>query len=166
MNKQQGFTLIEAVIYIALFSLLFGGAVLAAYNVIEGSGRSQARAVLEQEGSFVLAKINWALSGANSIQIPAPGAPAPSLLVSRWISVASTTPLIFDLDNGHLRITGTGTPVILNTSSVLVTSLFFKDIPPSNGQPEGVSASTTLQILTPNGAVISEDFSATNYLHK
>ena len=66
----RGFTLIEIVIYMGLFGLLMGGAVVAANDVFESSGRGGVRAVLGEEGDFILSKINWALRDAARVIEP------------------------------------------------------------------------------------------------
>ena len=58
---KKGFTLIETLIYIALFALLIGGGVGSAYSLIASSDRITTGAMLEQEGNFLLAKIGWML---------------------------------------------------------------------------------------------------------
>ncbi len=60
MNK-RGITLIETLIYIALFALLIGGGVSSAYTLIESSDKIGVRAMMEEEGNFLLAKIAWVL---------------------------------------------------------------------------------------------------------
>jgi len=65
--KTAGFTLFEALIYIALFTLVIGGGVLSAYQIFDGQYRIQAMARNEAELNFVLRKLDWALSGATSV---------------------------------------------------------------------------------------------------
>lgn len=72
MNK-RGVTLIETLIYIALFALLIGGGVSSAYVLIESSDRIGVHAMLEEEGNFLLAKINWALDAGMAVEVNAEG---------------------------------------------------------------------------------------------
>ncbi len=58
---KRGFTLIETLIYIALFALLIGGGISSAFSLIASSDRIGTQAMLEEEGNFLLAKIGWAL---------------------------------------------------------------------------------------------------------
>lgn len=75
LRSRRGFTLIEVIIYIALFSLLMTGGIMAGYQIIETSDRAQARSVAIEETLFVLRKIEWALRGATAVTVaPNPGA--------------------------------------------------------------------------------------------
>src|SRR5581483_3447430 len=95
-KSAPGFTLIEVVVYLALFAILFGGAVLAAYNIVESSGRNQSKADIQQEGEFIIGKINWALSGAASVSSPGAGLSSTILSVVKF---DTTTVTINNLDN-------------------------------------------------------------------
>ena len=53
-----GFTLIEVLVYLALFGLIMSGAVVSAYQMFEASGRNQTRAMIQEEGDFIVAKID------------------------------------------------------------------------------------------------------------
>ena len=60
----KGFTLIETLIYIALFGVILTGVITAAYPLITGAEKLSQRVVAESESTFVLHKIGWALSSA------------------------------------------------------------------------------------------------------
>ncbi len=57
MKKQKGFMLVEFLIYLALFSLLFSGLFCGALVIVENIGRNDTQMMLLQEGIFLLAKI-------------------------------------------------------------------------------------------------------------
>ncbi len=160
---KRGFTLIETIVYLALFSILMGGAVVAAFNIFENAGRQETRTMLEEEGAFLMAKIDWAVSNATFVNQPIGYGPllwvtTGSGLVIINLPVASTSIVIQD---------GVVGPYALNNSNVSVTRLsFLHTLASGNGiNPESVSASTTLTAKTPTGALISEDFSTVMYLH-
>jgi len=79
MIKQNGFTLIEVLIYLALIGLLFSGLLVSAFAIIENIGRGDTQIMVLEEGVFLLAKIE---QEANS---------------------ASTS---FEMENGYLKIDG------------------------------------------------------------
>ncbi|MBI2482080.1 MAG: prepilin-type N-terminal cleavage/methylation domain-containing protein [Candidatus Vogelbacteria bacterium] len=64
---KQGFTLIEVIIYIALFGLLIGGALVATYEIISSDNHQQLAIITAQDSAFIKAKITWVLSGATNI---------------------------------------------------------------------------------------------------
>lgn len=82
VSRQSGFTLFEVLIYIALFSVIIGSGVLAAFNIFDGSLRVQQIANQEVELDFVLNKLEWALSGS-SIEEPVFGFSSDELIVSK-----------------------------------------------------------------------------------
>ena len=64
MKNQLGFTLIEVLIYLALFGLVFSGLFVSAFAVIENIGRNDAQIMVQEEGDFLLAKIEREASRA------------------------------------------------------------------------------------------------------
>ncbi len=62
VKRNQGFTLFETLIYIVLFIFLIGGGFMAAYQVIESSGRIAEKAAREAEADFIFRKIDWVLN--------------------------------------------------------------------------------------------------------
>jgi prepilin-type N-terminal cleavage/methylation domain-containing protein len=162
MQKNSGFTLIETLIYLALFGILMAAVGVATYAIVEAAGRDQTRITSQEEATFLLAKLNWALTGANGLQIPAAGIPAPSISISKY---AGTTPVVFDLSSNKLQVKeGAGTATDLNSANVKVVNLVFTDIPAVGGKPEGVTISFTIRSTTPRGTTIDQDFQTTKYL--
>lgn len=167
----RGFTLIETIVYLALFSILMGGAVVAAFNIFEGAGRQATRTMLEEEGNFLIAKINWAVSGAQSVNEP--GSYGSKLSVNKVTSLNSAgqpvvTAVTISLpEPGDVLIeNGTSGPYALNNANVSVARLgFYHVLASGNGiDPERVEASTTLTAYAPSGALMSEDFSTVVYV--
>ncbi len=64
-----GFTLIEMIVYMALFSVMMGGLVVTMYYLYQSIGRTSANATAQEEINFVLKKIDWALTGASSVEV-------------------------------------------------------------------------------------------------
>ena len=155
MKNIRGFTLI----YLALFGIIIGGVSAGVYAIIEGAGRTQTKIFLQEEGDFLTAKINWALSGASDISVASNPL---GLKVDKF--VYANNPLVFNLTGNDLTLSeGAGAPQILNPSAVKVGNLILQDIP---GQPEGVLVSFTLSAPAQNGSVITQDFEVTKYLRK
>lgn len=155
MKNQQGFTLIETLIYLALFGIIMGGVGVVAYAVIEAAGRGQTRITMQEEGDFLFGKLNWALAGASNATV------TPSSLEIKKFGYP--IPLVFNASGTKLNINEGAGPIDLNSDAVDV-SIIFIDIPALNGRPEGVIASATLTSLTPRGTAISQSFQTTKYL--
>jgi len=148
-KKKSGFTLIEVIIYIALFSIIIGGGIVATYEIIQSTDSGTNHVVLQEEANFLLRKINWALTGATSFT-----------LGSSLSIVKDGDIYIFDLNSGNMRVTKTGVTSILNSSSISVSNLAFT-LTGTNG------ITTTFTLTTAqNGRNTTQDFSTTKYLRQ
>jgi hypothetical protein len=157
--NHKGFTLIETLIYLLLFAILMGGIAAVAYLVLESAGRGQSKVVMQEEGDFLLGKINWGLTGASNATVT-----PTTLTLSKF---GFSNQLIFAASGTKLTLKqGAGLATNLNSDAVNLSGIVFTDIPALNGRPEGVSASATLTTLTPNGVTISQNFQTTKYLRK
>lgn len=171
MKTVSGFTLIETIIYLALFGILIGGAVVASANLFESSGRAGTIAMLQEEGDFIDAKIDWVLYGAQAVTAPASGVDCTSpctLTAVKW-DASSGNPFVMALTGSDLTLARSGgTPAILNNTNTLVTAFSVNHIAASGdgSNPEGVVVSFTLSAATPNGMTITRDFSTTNYIRR
>src|SRR3989344_7584602 len=66
MNKNRGFTLIEMVIYIGLFSIIMAGLITVAFQLSQSAGETSEKVVTEKEINFILKKFDWVFTGALS----------------------------------------------------------------------------------------------------
>lgn len=157
----RGFTLIEAIIYIALLGLIMTGAVATAYQLLSGAGSLATKNTAGEEGNFVLRKLDWALTGTSTlarITSPALGAYAGTLSLTR--ADGNTINFIRKTSGsaGWIEMNeSAGAYASTTTSNVTVTSLQFHYIPASGAGPAGIEASTTI-----NGMV----FSTKRYIRK
>ena len=172
MNTSRAFTLIETIVYLALFGLLMTGVILTAYNLFEGAARSQTEAMVTDEGNFLIGKITWALSGTQSINNPPSGTSGSQLSVNKVIGVDLTgAPIIMLVTISwsvpNMTIATSGAPQILNNTNVRVTRLGFSVLGSgSTYDPVRVEASTTVPARSGNGMVVSRDFFTVGYLRK
>lgn len=154
---QRGFTLIEVIIYIALFSLLMGTAFVTTFQLIQSSGNLSTKNTTQEEGSFVLRKIDWALTGAKSVTATS------TLTVTKY----DDSQVVFCLDSEKIKIwKGTGNVPSCNNSSFI--PLTTDNVKVSNftlttisGTPAGITA--TLKI-TKDG--VDFPFTITKYIRK
>jgi len=156
LPTRDGFTLIETIIYAALFSTIIGLVIGAVYQIVDGSGALEKSITTDTEAHFLTRKIEWALSSVSVINLPASGATGATLSVDK-VSYAEN-PIIFDLDANNLRIKkGAGNPIILNSSNVVISDLQFQHLAPGTYRPAAVQFS-----FKANG----ENYSTTIYLRK
>ena len=129
MSRKQGFTLIEIIIYIALFAFIMGAGVSAAYYIIDSSARSETDVNIVAEAEFLLRKIDWAMTGADSVT-------AGSMTITK-----DGTNITFSLISNRVWVSVGGVGNFLTSESVNVSSLEFISIPTT---PPGIKASTTI----------------------
>jgi hypothetical protein len=70
---RPGFTLIEALIYIALLGIIIVSFIQVGYQIIEASGRMNKRVNVLEEKNFILKKMEYYLNIMKSVQTPALG---------------------------------------------------------------------------------------------
>ncbi len=146
MKKSRGFTLIETIIYIALFSLLIGTAFITAYQIIDGSSRLNRKNITQEEGNFVLRKINYALTGISSFTN------TPNTLHTNKYN---GNQIDIKLAPTKIKMTESSGPSdFITTDNVSVSSLQFTGIA---GTPAGITATVTIDGV---------NFSITKYLRK
>lgn len=166
INNQRGFSLIETIIYLALYGIIIGGIVISIYGIFESGNRNQTKAMVQEEGTYLLGKIDWALTGATSASV----SPSNKLLyVNRNGLPSLDNPLTFDTSGGDMKLSrGIDAPERISNTNVSVTNVnFIHTTESSDGvTPESVKTSFTLSALTPNGMTYSQDFSTIKFLRK
>ena len=159
-SNKTGFTLIESIIYLALFVIIIGGGMVAVYQIIQSTDTAYNHVILQGEANFLLRKIDWALNGATSIITPFDATPTTNLVVNKDIG-GSLTQLTFTLTDGNITLErdslGANT---LNSSSITVDSLYFKQDP-----TDSITADFTLTTLQA-GKPATQSFSTTKYLRQ
>ncbi len=155
---QRGFTLIETLVYLALFGIMVGGFVVSAYGMFESSDRNLAKAMLQQEKNFAMGTVQWALSGAQTVSVPAVGASAGTLTLTKYggtvVSIMESSGVV--LVNGN--------PI--TNSNVVISNLVFIHTHPGGTNPESVEAGFTISARTPDGKIIAQTASTTRYIRK
>ncbi len=165
MIKQRGNTLIEALIYLALFSILMGGAVVVAYNLIESAGRNQTKLMVQEEGDFLTAKIEWALTGIRAINLPSSGSSGSILSTDKWDAAVGSAQITSA--GGDMNLSRGGNPALeINNSNIEISNLVFFHDYGGGANPESVRASFRASAKTPNGMTVWQDFTTTKFLRR
>lgn len=157
--KNRGFTLLEVVIYTALFSLLLGIAFVATYQIIDSSGNLNLKITIEEEGNFVMRKINWVFTGLDPNSTPTITGSGCAQKLSVKKTDSSINPVILRLNNisgkNYIEIKENGgsfNPI--TTANVNPSCLKFSLL---GGSLSGVVATFTLN---------DTDFSTVKYIRK
>lgn len=152
----KGFTLIETLVYLALFALIVGGVVASAYALFETSGYNQTASMVLEEQGFVLARFARVVEAAQSIDSPAAGASGPAMTVTTY----DGTMVTMAGSGGTLAFAGQS----LSNTNVLVSDVIFTHT--SALGAESVTFSFTMSAQTPEGRSVRRGASLTEYLHK
>jgi prepilin-type N-terminal cleavage/methylation domain-containing protein len=170
MKNNRAFTLIEVIVYIAIFAIMMTGAIGAVYALAGSDSRNQTKAQVQEEGSFLIGKIDWALSGAQSISSPGANASGNTLIVTNYNP--SKSPIVIQVTGGNMTIAVGANPThVLNNSNIQITcpaqGCFTHTKASADGiNPENATSSLTISTNTSNGAVFSQFFSTVKYLRK
>ena len=156
-QKSRGFTLIEVIIYLALFSIIIGGGMVATYHILQSTDAGTNHVILEEEANFLLRKIDWALTGSTLVAVPT----SSTLQSTKNIDGVSTL-LTFNFSSPNLTLKrASGSANTLNSSSISVSALTFQKTVIGNG----VKTSFTLTTVQ-NGRNVTDNFSTTKYLRQ
>ena len=170
-SHKKGFTLIETAVYLALYALIMTGALLSIYAIFGTNARNQTKAMLQEEGTFFVGKIDWTLTGAQTINLPLPGTSDDTLSVTKF-DVSVGNPVVIAVSGGNITMSKGGNPaVVLNNSNITVvcpTAGCFTHTAASGGgiNPEGLSTRITVYATTSEGMAFSQDFFTVKYLRK
>lgn len=69
IKHQGGFTLVEALIYIVLFSVVIGGGVASSFYLIQSSAETRGDVMADAEANFVLRKVDYLLTSARTVDV-------------------------------------------------------------------------------------------------
>jgi len=121
-GNKSGFTLIELVIYIAIFATILLLVTGFLWMIILGNIKETAYQEVQQNGRFAMTKINQEIKKATGINSPLSGEP-PSNSLSLEMADPNLTPTIFDLSDGKLRIKqGTNHSYYLTSDQVIINN--------------------------------------------
>lgn len=116
--KKRGFTLLEVIIYCALFSILLTSSVVSLYALMSSSEKTTKDTKVIAEAVFINQKLDWLLfSATDVIQIN-----NTTLQISRP-DLGSSSPIIFSEINNSLYIArGAGVPERLTGTQFFISS--------------------------------------------
>ena len=121
-QTNQGFTLLEVLLYSALLSVFLAAAFLVLHNVLLTNRELATRHELLSNHELVRTRIFWAASQAEEIEIPLPGETSFTELRFRTGEAAGTSPAAFTFSNGQVFLSlASGTPAALTNGRVRVT---------------------------------------------
>jgi Tfp pilus assembly protein PilE len=134
--KIQGFTLLETIIYVALFSMLMTGVLVTVYELIESGTHNRMAVAIQEEGTFVNRKLSWALSGATVVTTP----DAQTLVITHPSGIGYPHEIKITESAEQMQLSREGAaPQPLTTSEFKIENTNFSVEPPSTGLPTKIS---------------------------
>lgn len=131
-------TLIETAIYLALFSLFMTGAVITSWQIIETIEHNKNEIMIQEEGTFLVHKMQWALTGATTATTHGTS----TLIITRpdlATHTPSQSPLTFTFDESNIFFArGARDPVSLTAGGFPVTDASFTVTPASSEKPSSM----------------------------
>lgn len=125
-TRRQAFTLVELLIFSAIFGLVIIGFVTVLVSATSVQTQQLASAGVEQESQFLLQQIQYYVEASSLVDMSQDT--STSTLVLR-MSSSSTDPTVITLTNGAVTLKqGTGPTVPLTSSKVSVANLTFKKL--------------------------------------
>jgi len=131
-GNKSGFTLVELVIYIAIFATILLLIIGFLWMIVLGNIKETAYEEVQQNGRFAITKMTQEIKKATGIDIPTPGNSANALI----LRMADSSLTSFDISGGKLRMTKginsyylTTDQVIINNNSLQFTNNSYPNTP-------------------------------------
>lgn len=148
IKQQQGFTLIETLVYLALVSGILLVATSFAWNIINSRTKAFSVQEVEQNGRFITQKISGAIKDANSIVFPLTGNTANSLDLE--MNDGGTETISIDLNGDNLEWQQDAGPIIsLNSNQVKITNMEFVNLSTVNNRSRNIKLLMTIEHVNP-----------------
>lgn len=137
LNK--GFTYIEFLVYIGLFTLILVSIIPFAWNVIGGNAKSATEQEVFANYRSIDSKISYAIRNASGINSVA------ATSISLANTDASQNPTVIDLSGGNIRIKkGVSSAINLNSAKTTVSSLTFTNYTSGGNETKHISWQYTI----------------------
>lgn len=145
-KKQEGFTLIELVLYMGLLTILIGVLSSIFSSIVDVQLQSTATSSVDQDGRYLLSKLLTDVHSASAIVTPAnPGDVSSTMQIT-----ANSINYTYSLDNNNnLQVvnSSTGEVNVLNSFETFVSSLSFTRVG-SGGSNDTIRVAYTLTSRT------------------
>lgn len=158
--KQSGFTLVEAIIFIAIFSIILVAVINVAVNASVARNKNYVASEVHQNARVILDFLSQRIRAANGVNIGASTFNTNPGVLSLSMATAGVNPTIFDRDSSSqgLRITeGVSSPLIITTNTVKLTKLVFKNVT-GNSSRESIRIIITLEYANPSDPQFSYSY--------
>ncbi len=141
--NQNGFTLVETILYMAIVATLLLAVSFLFAQVLESRTKHQSIAEVEEQGAFVMNAIIREIKNSEGVNFPTPGTSASQLSLQE--SAPENNPIIFDANNGSVtESVGANNSVSLLAPNVFVSRAVFTNLAASSS-PANIRVELTLK---------------------
>ena len=156
--RTRGFSLLETLMYIALFALIMEGSFTGMLAISELAERNQTKAYLEEEADFIITKVSYEISNATTVSLSGPDATNTEIN----LTTAEGGNVSIELSGSALVIArGNNVGVPFSSSNVRTSKVAFATDSKDSSSP--IYFAFSLQTESASGKIVSEDFSAVSY---
>ncbi len=151
-DNQKGYTIIEMLLYITVFSLIIGSILAVAVSITNQRIQNQINQEVDAQGRLIISSITQSLRNASTINNPSVGNSSSSLSLNT--TTATNNPTIFDtaidqnVNKMRMKV-GSASPEYLTSSRVSVSNLSFTNKAISGGR-DSIDISFTLTYYNPS----------------
>lgn len=146
-TNKKGSTLIETLVYVAIFSILIGALTSFTISMITSRVRNQIILEVNDQGTKMVRTITQSIRNSRSVNTPTISTGSATL--SLTTGVALNDPTIFSVSGGVLYITEGTTTTAITNNRVSVSNLMFYNMSRS-ATPGVVKLSFTISNVTPS----------------
>lgn len=154
----RGTTLIDVLLYIALFGILLTGCITSLVSIQESAVRIGASAQITDEANLLLRTLRHAVHTAPVITLPLPGEAGDVLAISTVSGMH-----YFDSKDGSLNFSNERNSISLTSESIEVHGLSFARAPFLDDEPSPITVIFNLSLRTATGAMVTESFAESMY---
>lgn len=150
-NQHSGYTIIEMLLYIAIFSLIIGSILSVAMSIANQRIQNQITQEVDYQGNLAITNITQNLRNASTLNTPTPGNSSASLSFNT--STPANNPSVYDVSGDQsvnkLRFkAGSSASVYLTSSRVTMSNLNFSNRAITGGR-DSIYISFTLSYNNP-----------------
>ncbi len=153
--KEEGFTLIEMLLYVAIVALAVGSFVAFSIAVVNSRNKNYVAQEVQANARNALDIISQKIRTATGVNVASSSFGLDPGVLSLAMTDSAQNPAIIDLDqnDGVLRVKeGLSSPVAITSDEVRVVNLVFTNLTPVGGR-EHIKIDLTISFPNPSGDV-------------
>ncbi len=148
----KGFTIIETVFYIAIFSTVIIGLVAFSFEIVKNRVKNQVLFSVERDVRFCMLRMTQEINDAMDVNEDSSVFGVHPGILSLEMPEEWKDPVVFDVTGGSLRVSyGNEPPVLLTSESIKVTNLVFSNysVP---GHPKTLKIDMSAEYINPENS--------------